>query len=642
MSTNRHVDTRTSSRRGATALAAPPPAAPTRTNTGTGSPAVVAAVAQSPAGSCVDRAMTFVRTERARLGFGAQSVAEFTPDPVVQRTMSGSAAVHLQQEYRGIPVFQMTRTIRFAPGGEVLDGAGDSAAMPEGFDVLPRMTVTEAVQKAAEHLAATGGGTYHNQFKKEIQLPTVDIAGFTPEVLASFTLPARPTVLAKGPFENPIPAHLVVFVQPAGLRLGWHVLLTFPDHQDQYVAIVSADSDPGQILYCKSTVKRALGRGNVFEFSPGAGARRNLDFPLPLSALPVMPSGMLNPNLPGHWVDQAATDGNNVRAVSPANQTITGVSDGNGVFVFDPVDAASDEQCVINMFYFCNFAHDFLYLLGFDEAAGNFQRTNNGLGGVAGDAVQAKVDRSAANRFNAFMSTFPDGTPPRMVMGDFPPDRHSALDQDVVIHEYAHGLTNRLVGGTANTSALEKFQSGGMGEGWGDYFALTILNFSRPVEKVVTGDWVSKNAGGIRSAPYDDQFPNKYGDLVNLPIDPDTGKPEVHFVGEVWCAVLMAMTRRIRQALGDDSAGYRLAWMMVVGGLKLIPANPTFLEARDGILMELDALQVRGVITSVTHQLARRAAWVAFAHFGMGINAASDDADDANSIVADTTIPAGV
>ena len=57
-----------------------------------------------------------------------------------------------------------------------------------------------------------------------------------------------------------------------------------------------------------------------------------------------------------------------------------------------------------------------------------------------------------------------------------------------------------------------------MGEGWSDYFALTVQNFFRPpaAEKVVTGAWVTKRPGGIRSAPYDDNFPLKYGDIVTM------------------------------------------------------------------------------------------------------------------------------
>jgi extracellular elastinolytic metalloproteinase len=223
--------------------------------------------------------------------------------------------------------------------------------------------------------------------------------------------------------------------------------------------------------------------------------------------------------------------------------------------------------------------------------------------------------------------------------------RHTAFDADVVFHEYTHGLTNRLVGGTRQGHALDEPQSSGMGEGWSDYFALTIQNYFRAQsgapEKTVTGDWVVNNPRGIRTAPYDDHFPKGYGDLATFPRVPGTNLPDEHQTGEVWCAALMMMTRRIRAALGSDTDGYRLAWVMVVDGLKLTPANPTFLQARDAILLALDHLRDQRRIAPATYQAALRAAWQAFAHFGMGANAASEDAG-VDGISADTTQPPDV
>jgi Fungalysin metallopeptidase (M36) len=128
-----------------------------------------------------------------------------------------------------------------------------------------------------------------------------------------------------------------------------------------------------------------------------------------------------------------------------------------------------------------------------------------------------------------------------------------------------------------------------MGEGWSDFFALTIQSFLHGREKVVVGDWVVNGAGGIRRAPYDDQYPFHYGQLVDF--------PEVHDIGEIWCAALMKMTRLIRSTLGDDNSGYRLAWQLVVDALKVTPTNPTFLDGRDAILRALDDLLTVGRIS---------------------------------------------
>jgi len=592
-----------------------------------------------PAGqqSHLDIALSFVSTHRANLGFAGNDVAEFVPDAVVQRTSAGSAVVHLHQRYRGLPVFQMSRTVRFNPQSQIVDATGDTASMPEGLNIVPNLSVNDAVLKAAQHLASTGG-TYSNQFKESFQLPGVDLTDFHPEVVCGFPLPSQPTVLDKGPFENLIPAYLMLFVQPAGPRLAWHIVITFCDYADQYVVIVSADEKAGEILYCKSTIHRVHARGNVFEFSPGVASRRMIDFPRPLGDFPAVPTVPLV-GFPGDWIDADKTIGNSARAtLNLGATTLTGVLQGGGM-VFDPADPNGDDQKLLNIFYFCNYMHDFLYILGFDEATGNFQLVNFTHQGLGNDPVRARA-HSGAVTGTANMSTAPDGQPPLMNMGlVVSTSRHTAFDADVVFHEFTHGLTNRLVGGPANTSALDKLQSSGMGEGWSDFFALTIQNFSRTHEKFVLGDWVVNNPAGLRSAPYDDNYPVKYGGLSNLPIDPDTGTPDEHDIGEVWCAALLMMTRRIRLALGDNQAGYRLAWSMVVDGLKLTHANPTFLDARDAILHALDDLKLSGRIPIATHKAARKASWEAFAHFGMGANAFSDDADSVDGITPDSAVP---
>jgi extracellular elastinolytic metalloproteinase len=65
---------------------------------------------------------------------------------------------------------------------------------------------------------------------------------------------------------------------------------------------------------------------------------------------------------------------------------------------------------------------------------------------------------------------------------------------------------------------------------------------------------------------------------------------------------------------------------MVVDGLKLTPANPTFLQARDGILLALDHMLDQQRISRATHDTVRKAALEAFGWFGMGPSATSQDA----------------
>jgi extracellular elastinolytic metalloproteinase len=592
--------------------------------------ATLAASSAGPHLSLVDKALAFVQSQPAALGFSPGESAEFVPDPTVQRASSGAAAVHLQQHHQGIPVFGMAQTVRFSAQSEVIDASGASAPIASGFKTEPELSAIDAVRRATAHFAATGGETVKDRFGEDSVVPRLQVNGYVPEILTSFNLANRPTVLSQGPFEKPLPAHLIIFLQPAKPRLAWHIVATFLDYTDQYVIIVSADDQPGEILYCISTLHHANARGNVYELSPGLRPRTIVSFPRPIADYPVMPSAPLV-GFPVEWVLDGKTVGNSTRAtLGFGNETLTGnVQD--GVVVFDPQNDSGDEQKLLNIFYFCNYMHDFLFMLGFDEASGNFQQVNFTNTGLGGDPVRARAHPGAV-RGTANMATFPDGQPPVMNMGLVTStNRHTAFDADVVFHEYVHGLTNRLVGGRLNTSALDEPQSSGMGEGWSDYYALTVNGFVTGREKTATGDWIVNDPRGIRQAPYDDNYPTKFGGIGSF--------TDEHDVGEVWCAALMMMTRKARQALGNDQDGYRICWQIVTDGLKLTPANPSFLDARDAILLALEQLKGAGKISATTHRAVRRACWEAFAHFEMGVNASSNGAG-LDGVVPDTTLPA--
>jgi hypothetical protein len=132
---------------------------------------------------------------------------------------------------------------------------------------------------------------------------------------------------------------------------------------------------------------------------------------------------------------------------------------------------------VTNLFYWTNLVHDVSYHYGFDEVSGNFQVENYTNKGEDTDAVLA-VAQAAIAANNAFMQSTPDGIPPLLAMGVFtffdPVGRDSTLDSEIIVHEYMHGITNRLTGGPANHLALQALQSGGMGEGWSDWMALVM------------------------------------------------------------------------------------------------------------------------------------------------------------------------
>lgn len=585
-------------------------------------------IMQSPA-LLVRRALDHLASTSSVMGFEAVAEAEFAADPNVARTTGGAAAVHTQQLFRGVPVFDMARTVSFSRDGQIEEVSGQTVSPPPDLDIVPKVTAVDAVRAAAEYIATPPQNLEPevDEFGEPLELASVDLSGFTsPQVVAAFDVPSRPTVIEQGPFETHPKAELVVFFTGAGFRLGWRIELTLRNYAAQFEIIAAADavSPNPEILYCQNTLQAmaAAFQARVYVSRPstdGSDARVLVTLPRPVADYPAEAPATLPATFPFAWVDHTRneTAGNCTIAVKGSSMTsFGGTLDGSNI-VFAGADPLDDDQKVTNIFYYCNYMHDFFYLLGFDEAAGNFQQVHSGTGGRAGDPVVARAHPGAVTG-TANMATQPDGTRGLMNMGLVTRSgRHTAFEADVVFHEYTHGVSNRLVGGPLNTNALRAPQSRGMGEGWSDFYALTIANFGTATERTVIGDWVVDKPGGIRSAPYDENFPRTFGDLPNLTHE--------HPRGEVWCATLMQMTRNFERELGDRARAYRLAWRVVLDGMKLTPANPSFLDARNAIYRALDAMA--GVLTEDELTRCRAAARSAFAKFGMGVNASCPSAE---------------
>lgn len=219
------------------------------------------------------------------------------------------------------------------------------------------------------------------------------------------------------------------------------------------------------------------------------------------------------------------------------------------------------DASVTQLFYTVNTYHDLLYTLGFTEAAGNFEVNNNGQGGTGNDfAILNAQDGSGTN--NANFATPPDGQPGRMRMylwTSTTPYRDCTFEAGVVIHEYTHGLSTRLTGGPANSNCLNALESGGMGEGWGDFMATAIR--LKPADtrakNYPMGAWVYGKAAGLRSYLYSTSLttnPLTYTSLNTL--------NEVHSIGEAWANML-----------------YEVMWNLIDKHGKNDAAKPTFNSA---------------------------------------------------------------
>ncbi len=347
---------------------------------------------------------------------------------------------------------------------------------------------------------------------------------------------------------------------------------------------------------------------------------------------------------PNNWINDGVTItvGNNVDAHPDANGDNVADSHPSGggpqgrdfTPAIDLTQAPSTytDAAVVNVFYWCNVMHDRLYLLGFDEAAGNFQATNFGRGGIGGDAVQADAQDSSGLPSppldNANFSTSVDGTSARMQMYDFSGGRDGDLDATVVCHEYTHGLSTRLVG---SGDALNSLQAAGMGEGWSDFYALSILvpSGADPNACYPVGAYAIKGLSafpdnyftGIRRNPYST-------DLTKSPLTLDalTGSPEVHDMGEIWCNALWQGRANLIARLGDPAGNTRML-QLVTDAMRLTPDDPSYIQARDAII-QADMVDFAGADL--------RDLWSAFAKRGMGPNAEIRDANGVFPITQDT------
>jgi extracellular elastinolytic metalloproteinase len=226
-------------------------------------------------------------------------------------------------------------------------------------------------------------------------------------------------------------------------------------------------------------------------------------------------------------------------------------------------------------------------------------------------------------RDNAYMLTLPDGIPPWSGMFLWEPIndafegpcRDGDFDAGVIEHEYAHGLSNRYVG--TEDGALGGHQSGSMGEGWGDWYALNHLHRNDLQDDSVVGAYVTGNdERGIRNWPYDETEAN-FGDIGY-----DLGGPEVHSDGEIWTATLWDLRQALVAKLGQQKAA-EVSAFIVTDAMPLAPNDPSMLDMRDAIMKALDIRYHRRADFDVLQNTVYRA----FARHGMGIHASNQQSE---------------
>lgn len=242
---------------------------------------------------------------------------------------------------------------------------------------------------------------------------------------------------------------------------------------------------------------------------------------------------------------------------------------------------------------------------------------------------------------NALKAAIANGTVNLTIIGTAGVQRDGSLDAGIIIHEYGHGVTNRLTGGPADANALQNRQSGGMGEGWSDFFALMFTQIASDTATTprTIAAYASGKAEGIRRFPYSTDM--AVNPLTFQAYNNDSAK-QVHNTGEIWASALWDLNWLLINKYGYDAdlstgytgsgvgaAGNKLALQLVMDGLKRQVANPSFTQARDAILLADQILTGGANQTEI---------WTAFAGRGLGFGAFTASSSS-GTVTTSTVVP---
>ena len=206
--------------------------------------------------------------------------------------------------------------------------------------------------------------------------------------------------------------------------------------------------------------------------------------------------------------------------------------------------------------------------------------------------------------------------------------RDGDLENGIIIHEYGHGVSNRLTGGIKTMNCLSGNEQAG--EGWSDYLAITMLldpALDDPTKPRGMGPYAlfqpNRQGNGIRPRPYS-------RDMAIQPFTYDSIKTGAwlngaslalpHGLGHGWASVLWDLNWDLIDKYGFnpdlydpwDSGGNNRALQYVIDGLKLQGCGPGLVVASRAIIAAANELS--GGADTCT-------AWATFARRGLGFSA---------------------
>ncbi|MET0401339.1 MAG: extracellular metalloproteinase [Cystobacter sp.] len=575
------------------------------------------ALTEARRGDALAIGLEFLQSQRGLLGLSTEDLSGLEVVDRVYSKLSGVTHLYLRQTHKELSVYNAQIQLNVDGSGRVLSVHSDaqSSLSASLASLSPRLSAGQAVVGAASHLkvklaaeprtlkAGTGAR----------QLTRVDAAELSRE---------------------PIEAQLMVLpVRRGESRLVWNFQVHTPD--SQHVYDMTVDAETGEVWTRFDWV--AADNYRVYRIPVESPNHTTPAPPTDGRQLVLNPAHAVASPFGWHDTNGAAgaeftiPQGNNVHAYEDIDRNnqppATQPNCGAGLNCDFPINLTGAPStyipaAVTNLFYINNIIHDVQYQYGFDEVGGNFQVNSYGRGGLGNDSVMAEAqDGSGTNNANFY--TPPDGQRPRMQMyiwNTVTPNKDGDLDTGIIVHEYTHGISNRLVGGPSNVSCLSNRQA--PGEGLSDF--LSLVYTARPTDTGPMARGVGTYAlnqpvtgPGIRAKPYSTSNainPWTYASINGMAVP--------HGVGSVFAQALWESYWSLVDKWGFDSnlyaatgnAGNQRMMLYFTEGLKNTPCSPTFTQVRDGIIAAATTLHGGEDVCRL---------WTSFATFGLGSNAVS-------------------
>ncbi len=579
-------------------------------------------------------------------GFAAQALT-LAPEGMAgvfvakQYTDEHNGVTHIlyRQSFRGSEVQNAAFTVHLNSDGQVLSAGGELFNAPDSYDAsLFSLAAARKAVRTAVRAVAT---------EKE--------RGFSPiEVNPSAQQPEGSVRFAANALADDVEGTPIWYAVRGRLVQAWRMNVVNETGDDSADVIIEAASGAQMARFARTYRQNPSPKGQIYEKgSPQPNPKPGVKL---LGAPPVVDRTSVSfagdpVASPAGWVTANRTAGNNTVTGQNflgvqflANARITSAPNGDFSFPvtvpFPTNPLAFGDAVNTNLFYWVNLAHDRFYRAGFNEAAGNFQVDNFGRGGSGGDPMQAYAHYGSqaltrASLANAFFTSRgdSDGAASMIAMyvsrADQAPFIFSdgSLDATVIVHEYTHGVSTRLV-----TGCYDVFQCFAMGEAWSDFFSLEFtLPANAPPDGVYpTGEYFTQvwGADSGRTRPYSTDF--AVNNLTFAALGKVIPQAEVHADGEIWVEALWEVRAAMIKQYGDADGRAR-ANLLIVDGMKLSVPRPSMVDARDAILLA-DRVDFKGA--------NQRLLWTAFAKRGFGALAYTPG-PDSEYVFASFDVPVG-